>query len=117
MDIRGACIFRAGCAKVAQRFNARSADLTHAGQYHRSERGERGVYYAYGCPRRGRSEPHPQGCEASCRAGRYGRMMDKVINLRLLAHPMNWLIVWTVLAFAGFAWVHFHEISQTPPTA
>jgi hypothetical protein len=35
--------------------------------------------------------------------------MDKVINLRLLSHPVNWLIVWTVLLFAGFAYALAHE--------
>jgi hypothetical protein len=35
--------------------------------------------------------------------------MDKVINLKLLSHPLNWLIVWTVLLFAGFAWALIHE--------
>jgi hypothetical protein len=27
-----------------------------------------------------------------------------VVNVPLLRHPMNWLIVWTVLLFAGYAW-------------
>lgn len=35
--------------------------------------------------------------------------MDRVINLKLLSHPMNWLIVWLVIAFAGFAWAIIHE--------
>ena len=35
--------------------------------------------------------------------------MDKVINTRLLMHPVNWLVVWTVLVFAGFAWTLVHE--------
>ena len=30
-------------------------------------------------------------------------MMDKVINLKLLAHPMNWFIVLTMLVMAGIA--------------
>lgn len=29
-----------------------------------------------------------------------------VINLRMLAHPVNWAIVWTTLLFAAFAY-HF----------
>ena len=35
--------------------------------------------------------------------------MDRVINLRLLSHPVNWLVVWSVLLFAGFAYVHIHD--------
>lgn len=35
--------------------------------------------------------------------------MDKVINLKLMAHPMNWLIVWLVITFACFAWAIIHE--------
>lgn len=35
--------------------------------------------------------------------------MDRIINLRLLSHPVNWFIVWTVLLFAGFAWMLLHE--------
>ena len=45
--------------------------------------------------------------------------MNKVINLPMLAHPINWLIVWIVLAFAGFAWALIHEAtasSITPAT-
>jgi hypothetical protein len=43
--------------------------------------------------------------------------MDRVINLKLLAHPVNWLIVWTVLLFAGFAWALVHEHSNAAPVA
>lgn len=28
----------------------------------------------------------------------------KLVNVPLLSHPMNWLIVWTVLLFGAFAW-------------
>lgn len=35
--------------------------------------------------------------------------LDKIINTRLLSHPVNWLVVWTVLLFAGMAWALVHE--------
>ncbi len=35
--------------------------------------------------------------------------MDRIVNLRLLSHPVNWLIVWTVLAIAGFAAMQVHK--------
>ena len=35
--------------------------------------------------------------------------MDNIVNTRLLAHPANWLVVWTVLLFGAFA---FHFIQQ-----
>lgn len=35
--------------------------------------------------------------------------MNGVVNFRLLAHPLNWLFVWVVLALATLA---FHEITQ-----
>ncbi len=35
--------------------------------------------------------------------------MDNFINLKLLAHPANWLIIWTVLLFGGFAYAIAHE--------
>jgi hypothetical protein len=41
--------------------------------------------------------------------------MDKIINTKLLAHPVNWLIVWTVLLFAGFAFTLVHEKATTLP--
>ncbi len=31
-------------------------------------------------------------------------MLDKVVNVPLLSHPMNWLIVWTVLLFGAVAY-------------
>ena len=31
------------------------------------------------------------------------------INVRLLVHPVNWLVVWTVMLFGAFA---FHFIQQ-----
>jgi hypothetical protein len=35
--------------------------------------------------------------------------IDSVINTKMLGHPVNWLIVWTVLLFAGFAYALAHE--------
>lgn len=29
--------------------------------------------------------------------------IDKFVNVPLLTHPMNWIIVWTVLIFWGLA--------------
>jgi hypothetical protein len=29
--------------------------------------------------------------------------VDKVINLRILSHPMNYLVVWVILGFGVFA--------------
>jgi hypothetical protein len=43
--------------------------------------------------------------------------VDKLINIKLLMHPVNWLIVWTVLMFAGFAWALVHEKAQSVPSA
>jgi len=43
--------------------------------------------------------------------------MDRVINLKLLMHPVNWLVVWVVLLFAGFAWALVHEKATAAPTA
>lgn len=44
--------------------------------------------------------------------------IDDVINTKLLLHPMNWLIVWIVMIFAGFAWVLIHEhVTATSPAA
>jgi hypothetical protein len=28
--------------------------------------------------------------------------MDRIVNTRLLGHPVNWLIVWSVLLVAGY---------------
>lgn len=44
--------------------------------------------------------------------------MDKVINLRLLTHPVNWLVVWTVLLVAGFGYslIHARLADPIPPT-
>jgi hypothetical protein len=37
------------------------------------------------------------------------------INVRLLSHPVNWLVVWTVLLFGLFAWHFIHQrISAAP---
>jgi hypothetical protein len=43
--------------------------------------------------------------------------MDSIVNTRLLAHPVNWLIVWTVLLFAGFGWTVIHSHVNTPVSA
>jgi hypothetical protein len=44
--------------------------------------------------------------------------MDKVVNVKLLSHPVNWLIVWTVFLFAGFAYTLLHERAHAlPPSA
>lgn len=45
--------------------------------------------------------------------------MDKIVNLKLLSHPANWFIVWTVLLFAGFAYTLIHErlTGSDTPTA
>lgn len=36
-----------------------------------------------------------------------------LINLRMLSHPINWAIVWTVLLFAAFAY-HFVTGNDRP---
>lgn len=44
--------------------------------------------------------------------------LDRVINLKLMSHPVNWLIIWTVMLFAGFAWALIHEhVTAAIPTA
>jgi len=35
--------------------------------------------------------------------------MDHIINLRLMAHPLNWGIVWIVVFIASFAVRELHE--------
>jgi len=30
--------------------------------------------------------------------------MPEIINTRLMAHPLNWVIVWVVIAIAAFGW-------------
>lgn len=35
--------------------------------------------------------------------------MDNVINLRMIGHPVNWLIVWSVLAFGGLVLAMAHH--------
>lgn len=44
-------------------------------------------------------------------------MMDRIVNLRLLTHPVNWLIVWTVLLFGAFAWHVVHARANALPPA
>jgi hypothetical protein len=39
------------------------------------------------------------------------------INVRLLSHPVNWLIVWTVLLFGAFAWHFIHQRTTAMPVA
>jgi hypothetical protein len=41
--------------------------------------------------------------------------MDKIVNVRMLSQPLNWVIVWLVLLFAGFAWTIVHERLQSLP--
>ena len=37
------------------------------------------------------------------------------INVPLMRHPVNWLVVWTVLLFGAFAWHFIHQrISDRP---
>lgn len=43
--------------------------------------------------------------------------MDKIINLAIMRHPVNWIIVWTVLLFAGFAYAIVHEKVTSAPSA
>ena len=44
--------------------------------------------------------------------------MDRLINLRLMAHPMNWLIVWTVALMLGtlIRIVHRNQTGGLPET-
>lgn len=35
--------------------------------------------------------------------------MDKVLNLAMLKHPMNWVIVWTVLLIGAYGWHILHD--------
>ena len=43
--------------------------------------------------------------------------MEQFVNLKLLSHPANWLIVWLVILFGGFAWALVHEgLSSLPNT-
>jgi hypothetical protein len=43
--------------------------------------------------------------------------VDQFINLRLMAHPVNWAIVWIVLLFGGLAWAVVHDKIQEAPSA
>lgn len=43
--------------------------------------------------------------------------MDRVINLRMLSHPVNWFVVWVVLGFAAFAWSLLHDRLAQPVPA
>jgi hypothetical protein len=43
--------------------------------------------------------------------------MDEIVNVKLLAHPVNWLIVWIVLMFGSLAFSVFHKaVTVAPPT-
>jgi hypothetical protein len=42
--------------------------------------------------------------------------LDDFINLKMLGHPVNWLIVWIALLFAGFAWALVHEFAAPVTT-
>jgi hypothetical protein len=33
----------------------------------------------------------------------------EIINLKMMMHPMNWLIVWIVLLIASFAFKEIHN--------
>jgi hypothetical protein len=35
--------------------------------------------------------------------------MDNVINLKMMSHPINWLLIWVALLVAGFAWKEVHQ--------
>jgi hypothetical protein len=38
------------------------------------------------------------------------------VNLKILSHPVNWLVVWTVLLFGAFAWHLLHNrFTAAPP--
>jgi hypothetical protein len=43
--------------------------------------------------------------------------LETVVNTRLLAHPVNWLVVWTVLAFGMFAWHFIHQRTTAQPVS
>lgn len=42
--------------------------------------------------------------------------MDQVVNVKLLSHPANWLIVWVVLLFAGVAYSLVHKTVSVVPS-
>jgi len=42
--------------------------------------------------------------------------LDDVLNLKLLSHPVNWLIVWTVLIFGAVAFSFVHKSVAVVPT-
>lgn len=44
--------------------------------------------------------------------------MDNLINKALLAHPMNWAIVWTVMLIGAYGWHILHsKLSDDAATA
>lgn len=41
--------------------------------------------------------------------------MDQIVNVKLLSHPVNWLIVWVVLLFGAVAFSFVHKsVTVTP---
>lgn len=42
---------------------------------------------------------------------------DQIINIRMLSHPVNWAIVWTVLLFGGIGWHLIRSNAATVPAA
>jgi hypothetical protein len=42
---------------------------------------------------------------------------ETFVNVRLLSHPVNWFVVWTVLAFGLFAWHFIHQRTTAMPIA
>lgn len=35
--------------------------------------------------------------------------MDCFLNMAMLKHPMNWLVVWTILLIGAYGWHILHE--------
>lgn len=40
----------------------------------------------------------------------------QVVNVRLLSHPFNWVIVWITLALAAIAYGVIHDAVVSPKT-
>lgn len=40
--------------------------------------------------------------------------LDRIINLNLMLHPVNWLLVWIILTMAGYAWHVIHDQTSAP---
>jgi hypothetical protein len=43
--------------------------------------------------------------------------VDAVVNVKLLSHPVNWLIVWVVLLFGGIAYTMVHRKANPMPVS